>query len=302
MTQPSERFYAFEFLPPPSLVQRIDAAAIATLRIAGLRGDVPDWDGDPTDAVAKNIENGSAREQNLRLWINQAARSHTKRFSQGTDVDNIMALVGLDRLSGESDVLYKRRGSDVPFQQVPVTPPAIRSATRSLAGWSDQIADVQPILRANKQDYDVYVLATEAGQDGSATYPGTPSTVLTNAVQAFWDLEESRPIWCEIFVQSPTFTPFTVEAELSYDRRLVPATQVIPLARAALYQFLDASYFLGEAISREQIRSALLVSGVHDVTLTTPAANLDTATANIIHHCPQTDVAVVLTATDVAPT
>ena len=301
MTQPSERFYAFEHLPPPSLVQTVDAAAITALRSAGLRSDVPGWDGDITDAVYKNIENGAAREQNLRLYINQAARSHTKRFSRGTDVDNILAIVGLYRLTGEGDVLFKRRAEDIPFQQVPVTPPAIRSATRSLAGWADQIADVQPILRANKQDYDVYILATEAGQDGGAAYPGTPTTALLNAVQTFWSLEESRPIWCTVFVEPPTFSDFTVTAELFYDRRQVPATQVIPLARAALYEFFDAKYLLGEAISREQIRSVMLMSGVYDVVVSLPAANLDTVTADIIHYCPQTDAAVILTATDVAP-
>ena len=106
----TERFYAFESLPPPSLVQQVDAAAIAALRIAGLQADVPGWDGDPTDAVTKNIENGAAREQNLRLWIDSAARSHTKRFSEGTDTDNLLALIGVDRLTGESDTLYKPQG------------------------------------------------------------------------------------------------------------------------------------------------------------------------------------------------
>ena len=297
----TERFYAFESLPPPSLVQQVDAAAIAALRIAGLQGDVPGWDGDPTDAVAKNIENGAAREQNLRLWIDSAARSHTKRFSEGTDTDNLLALIGVDRIVGESDVLYKRRATDIPFQQVPVTAPAIRAATRSLAGWAEQIADVQPVLDANDQDYDVYVLATEAGQDGTATFPGTPTTALLNAVQTFWNSEQNRPIWCTVTVHAPTFSAFTIEAELFYDRRLVVSAEVTPNARAALYQYLDDHYFLGEPISREQIRSALLVNGVWDVTLTSPSDNLLTATADIIHHCPQTDVAVVLTVTDVVP-
>ena len=297
----TERFYAFESLPPPSLVQQVDAAAIAALRIAGLQADVPGWDGDPTDVVAKNIENGAAREQNLRLWIDSAARSHTKRFSEGTDTDNLLALIGVDRLTGESDTLYKRRATDIPFQQVPVTAPAIRAATRSLAGWAEQIADVQPVLDANDQDYDVYVLATEAGQDGSATFPGTPTTTLLNAVQTFWNAEQNRPIWCTVTVHAPTFSAFTIEAELFYDRRLVASAEVIPNARTALYKFLDANYFLGQPISREQIRSALLVYGVWDVTLTSPSANLQTATADIIHYCPQTDVAVVLTATDVVP-
>jgi len=85
---------------PPALVEEIDYSAIVEAFKAALKEKLPAWHGEDADPAMKILEVAAYREMLLRQRINDAAKSVLLPFASTTNLDNLAAFYGEERLSG----------------------------------------------------------------------------------------------------------------------------------------------------------------------------------------------------------
>jgi len=86
-------------LPPPAVIEALDFEAVRAEMLADFKSRFPGFTADlESDPVVKLIETAAYRELSLRQRINEAARAVMLATSNGTDLDHLAALYGVQRL------------------------------------------------------------------------------------------------------------------------------------------------------------------------------------------------------------
>ncbi len=292
-------------VPAPALIDALDFEAILAARKAALLALWPEADRPALEAtlaiegeaLTLFLEESAYRELLLRARINDAARSVMLAYAAGTDLDQIGANYGVQRLT-----LTPANPSAVPpVAAVLEADPDYRArillslAALSVAGPEDaylyhaQSADPRVAHVTAQSPTPGEVLITVLGRDGNGTPPGDLLTNVTAALTA----KSVRPLTDHVTVQAPIIVPFSVTASLS----TYPgpdAAVVLAQAQAELAAYLASVRKIGYDITLSGIYGALQRPGVHRVTLTSPVADLlidDSSAA----HC--TAIALTLTST-----
>lgn len=273
-------------LPFPAVVEVISFEAIVAAAKAQLVAEVSAEDADAGAALAqalqlaseplvKLIEIFAYRETMLRQRVNDAARAVTLAYAVGSDLDHLVALLGVERLvlqpASDDGLVAEVLESDEALRRRALLAPEAFSVAGPEGAY---------VFHALEASGDVL--------DASATSPGpgivlvtvlsrldngVPSPELLAAVEAKVSAEDVRPLTDQVIVAAAEIIDYAITAELTTFAG--PDSQVVlEEARRRVEAYRDACFRLGRDATRSGIIAALSPDGVQDVELTSPLANV----------------------------
>lgn len=270
-------------LPFPTVVEVIDFEAILAERKANLVALFPvDKQAEilatlalESEPLAMLLQESVYREITLRQRINDAARACMLAYAQGADLDQLAALLGVQRLvvtpadpATEASAVME---SDADLRlRVQLAP-----ETFSIAGPVGAYiaialgADGKVLDAAVKSPAPGVVLVTVLSRDGN----GTADNALIAAVAAKVNAEDVRPLTDKVLVQSAEVVPYQVQATLVTLPGPDPSV-VIAQASKRLDAYLADCHRIGREVAISGIHAALHTGGVERVELVKPAANV----------------------------
>lgn len=272
-------------LPAPQIVEQLDQTVI----LAALRTDMlaryPDFSAAvESDPVQKLLEVAAYREMMLRAEFNQRARGCLVAFATAGDLDNLGALLGAarleitpaDPLAGTPAIME----SDADFRRRIILAPEGYSVAGPEGAyiWHALSADADVIDASATSPTPGEVVVTVLSRDGD----GTPTPELLDIVEAAVGADDVRPLTDHVTVQAPAIVNYVIDA---YVETFAGPDSGIVLAeaQARLDAYLISSRRLGRDIVRSAIFAALHIEGVSQVTLTSPAADIELTRTQAAH-------------------
>jgi phage-related baseplate assembly protein len=235
--------------------------------------------------VFKLLEVAAYRELLIRQRVNEAGLGVMLAYAAGADLDNLAALVGVERLTiveadeetGEPAVME----SDTELRERVVLAPE----SFSVAGPT--LAYVFHARSAHSDVLDASVLSPEPGEVVvtvlSRAGDGEPEPEVIDAVEERVNSRSVRPLTDLVTVQGAEIVPYEVEAALYLFEGPDPSV-VLEAAEAKLAAYVELVRRLGRDVTRSGIFAALHVEGVQRVELVSPAADVVLA-ATQAGHC-----------------
>lgn len=269
-------------LPPPQVVETLDFEAIRAEIIADFQARqaaagqpyTSVVEGDPAYKMA---EAAAYREMIVRARINQSAKAVMLAYAEGSDLDQLGANVGLQRLVvQEADNTTipptpRVMESDDDFRaRIQLAPEGYTTAgsrgsyeyhTRSADG---KIRDVQAI---SPTPGAVVVYISNKEGDGTATL-----SMLDNVKKALSN-NTVRPLTDNVTVLSAAPVNYAIAAELQIYDGPDPAV-VLSAAIAAVTAYTEQQKKIGYDVTTSGIIGALQQPGVHKVTLQQPTGDV----------------------------
>lgn len=265
-------------LPPPAVVEVLDYEAILAQRKARLLELLPaeqrmalatvlDLDSEPATI---QLQENSYRELVLRHRINQAARSVMLATATGTDLDALVALLGVGRMQIAQDVFESdddlRRRAQLSLEGTTSAGSRGSYQFHALSAHPD-VADVY-VDSPTPGEVRLYVLSRRGN--------GTPSAQVLQAVYDSVSAEDVRPLSDFVSVVGAELVSFDVAASLFVQTGPAPSA-VLESARAALQAFLDRPRRIGASVAISAIYSELHQPGVVRVDMTRPTTDIECA-------------------------
>ena len=238
-----------------------------------------------SDPAYKLLEVGAYQEVIIRQRVNDAAKAVMVAYAMGGDLDQLAALVDVERYiltpANPTTGAPQVDEGDTPLRQRTILAPQ----GYSVAGPEGAYAFFALSADATVKDVSVdsptpgHVLITVLGNTGD----GTPSSDVGAAVTAHLTSAPLRPLTDSVTVQAATIVDYAIAATLyfleGYDQSVVTAH-----AQAALADYQAQASNLGRTITRAGIIAALFATGIDNVVLATPTADV-TCTMQQASHC-----------------
>lgn len=297
-------------LPAPDVIEALDFETIYAQALSQFQTYFPDFSATvESDPVVLLLQLFAYRELILRQRVNDAARAVMPAFAVGPDLDNVAAIVGVERFildpgnpaqniapTYETDDSLRRRMVLAPegFSVAGPTGAYIFHALSASADVADAGADspapddirqiVMNVLAANGAAPALITAMTDALD--AATWPGdvtvtvlsrqgdgTAPAALLDTVSAAITADDVRPLTDHVTVVSAEIVPFAIEANITFlsgpDRAVV-----MTAAQARLDAHLAATLLLGRDVTRAGIIAALHPEGVQNIDLVSPVADI----------------------------
>lgn len=204
------------------------------------------------------------RELLLRNRINEAAKATMLAYATGSDLENLAASFGVQKLVGEND--------DQLRQRVQLAPEAFTNAG-SIGAYTFHALSASSDIKSVsvKSPNPGEVLVTILSKIGN----GAASEELLAAVLEKLSDEDVRPLTDNVSVQSAEIVSYSVEAVITVYSG--PSSAVVETeARADLNKFLDDRHAIGKIVALSGIYDALHVDGVKKVQLIHPTSDVVT--------------------------
>lgn len=204
------------------------------------------------------------RELLLRNRINEAAKATMLAYATGSDLENLAASLGVQKLVGETD--------DQLRQRVQLAPEAFTNAG-SIGAYTFHALSASSDIKSVsvKSPNPGEVLVTILSKTGN----GTASEELIDAVLEKLSEEDVRPLTDQVSVQSAEIINYSVEAVITVYSG--PSSAVVETeARATLDKFLDERHAIEKLVAVSGIYDALHVDGVKKVQLISPTEDVVT--------------------------
>jgi len=204
------------------------------------------------------------RELLLRNRINEAAKATMLAYATGSDLENLGAHLGVQKLIGESD--------DQLRQRIQLAPEAFTNAG-SIGAYTFHALSASSDIKSVsvKSPNPGEVLVTILSKTGN----GVASEGLIDAVLDKLSEEDVRPLTDQVSVQSAEIINYSVEAVITVYSG--PSSAVVETeARAALDKFLDERHAIEKLVAVSGIYDALHVDGVKKVQLIHPTSDVVT--------------------------
>lgn len=272
-------------LPAPDVIEALDFETILlamrddlVARFPAIAG-VIDLESEP---ARKLLEVFAYRELGLRARINSAAKGVMLAYAVGTDLDNLAAIFGVERLqisagnpsavppvpaTFETDVEFRRR-IQLALEGFSTAGPSGAYVFHALSS-DPNVKDVSAVSPAPGD-----VLVTVLSRIGN----GAASPALTSAVMAALTDESVRPLCDTVSVQSAQILTYTITATLYFAEGPDSAT-IIAASQAAAQAYAEARHRIGLDIARSGILAALHTPGVERVDLSSPPADITVSTS-----------------------
>lgn len=271
-------------LPAPDVVEEIDFEALLAERKAGLLSLVPD-DRRADVAAALELESEPItimlqesvyREMYLRQRVNDAARAVMLAFAMDGDLDQLAALLGVERLEitpadpetgtpavmeGNTDLRYR---TQLAPQGYSVAGPEGAYRSHALAAHGS-VLDASATSPAPGE-----VLVTVLSRDGD----GTPSEEVIEAVTAALRADDVRPLTDKVTVRGATIVGYEVDAVL-FTFPGPDSSVVLKEASSKLAAYVAETHRIGREVTLSGIYAALHVNGVERVKLNAPTADVE---------------------------
>ncbi len=269
----------FSLLPAPNVIEEIDFEVILQalkdhliLLDPALEAVILE-----SEPLTKLLEVYAYREVILRQRVNDGANAVMLAYATGSDLDNLGAFYGVVRLEI----------SPADDTTVPPTPAVLESDdafrdrivlgldVRTTAGARNTY--ISFALAANADVFDVSVESPTPGvvvlSVLSRSVGGIPDQSVLDDVFAAVNADDVRPLTDNVQVQAVTIVNYNVLAVLTVYPGPDPVT-VLAEANAAVLEYVNARYKLDNDVTRSGLIAACTVSGVQNVELTDPAADV----------------------------
>ncbi len=273
----------FSKLPPPDVIEDLCFEEIVTRirdRFAADNPDLAEVLDLESEPLTKLMESAAYELLLTRQRVNDAGRAVMVAYAQHTDLDNLAALFGVERL------LIK----DGDPEAVPPRPPEYESDERlrqrlqeSLEGFSTagpegayhfhalsadaRVKDVSVIGPPDVPDGEVHVLVLSTEDEGY------PSQEILDNVEAALNADTVRPLTDKLSVFPAGIFGYSIDATLIFLPGPDPAV-VMEEARKAIEAFVEAQHRMAHDITISAIHSALHQEGVQDVQLLQPPGSI----------------------------
>ncbi|KAA8725496.1 baseplate assembly protein [Ewingella americana] len=272
-------------LPAPNVVEQLDYESLFAERKSTLISLYPPEQQEAisrtlsleSEPLVKLLQENAYREVILRQRVNEAARAVMVAYATGSDLDQLAANNGVQRLVlkpadsttipptdavMESDSDLRMRIPQA-FEGLSVAGPsgAYEYHARSADG---RVADASAISPAPAE---VTITILSRDNDGKAT----PD--LLAAVDKALNDEDVRPVADRVTVQAAEIVPYQIDAVLY----VLPAPEIEPVraaSEAQLKKYINTQGRLGRDIRLSAIYAALHVEGVQRVELQSPLADI----------------------------
>lgn len=265
-----------------SLEDIIDAIKTTYLGLTADDDDVPS-DFLESDPAVKLMETAGLREILLRQRVNEAVRAVLLASSTKADLDHL----GADKLTqrlvldpGDPDAVPPvppTMESDDAFRsRIQLAWEALSTAGPSGAYVYHALSADASIIAVTVQEpepVEVLITVQTADNDGIAS-----EAVLAAVTAALADDRTARPLSDQVTVQAASAVDFTVEAAI-YVEPGPDSLVVLDAATASLDSYLSDRGLLGRPVTRSGVSAALSVTGVWNVVLTEPAADVEPSLA-----------------------
>jgi phage-related baseplate assembly protein len=272
-------------LPVPEVLEVIDFETLLAQRKAGTIALFPaDRQAEiaatlelESEPMTVQLQENTYREMTLRQRINDAARAVMLAYAQKADLDNLVALIGVQRLvitpadpeNGiaavmEEDADLRKRALLAPLG-FSVAGPSDSYKSHAL-GADGGVRDV-----GVKSPEDGRVLVTVLARAGDGTAPQD----LLDKVAAALNAEAVRPLTDHVLVESAAVVQYRIQATLEFfdgpDRAVVKAEALL-----RLQAYVESCRQIGAMVATSGIDAALHVAGIKRVVLVEPAADVIT--------------------------
>ncbi len=251
-------------LPFPAVVETLDFETILAQMLDDLRQRDPTFTATvESDPAYKILEVCAFRELLIRQRVNDAARSVMLGYALGTDLDNLAAFFGVERLEGETDARLRVR-AQLAVEGYTTAGPVGAYVFHGLSA-SELVKDID-VSSPSPGDVVITVLSTEGD--------GTPSEALLDTVAAALNDETVRPLTDHVTVIRPNVLAYTLEATL-YVYEGPDAETVRQLAEDRVRTYIHDHHRLGHDITMSGLHAALHVEGaVQRVELQSPTETI----------------------------
>jgi phage-related baseplate assembly protein len=280
-------------VPPPAVVESLDYEAALDATRAQLAALLPTWDvaAIESDPANKLLEVAQYLDLLLRARINVAARAGMLASTSGADLDALAARYNAHRLPGESDARFRAR-TQIAYHQVASAGSRERYIHHAMSQdlrvqqvdvWSTTPgrADVALAIRDEQDldDMDTDARAVGRALFGAHPQPSRAYLIMADDEPLFVDVrrlllsDAIAPVGADVRIHLPAITTYTLTATLVLPPGPDPAA-TLAAAQARLTQRLADLQRFRVDVHRAALHEALLVTGVRDVELTSPAADL----------------------------
>lgn len=274
-------------LAAPQVVQDLSAEGVLAEMLAEFHARHPEHTAlVESDPAYKILEVAAYREVLLRQRVNDAARSVMLAYAAGSDLDQLAALVPLQRKMvnpGDPDayppVPPTWEGDDEFRRRIQLAPEgfSVAGPDRAYVFHALTVPDVRDAAVSSPAPGEVVVHVL--GREGD----GTPDPAVLSAVENVLGAAETRPLTDSVSVQAAEVVPYAVRATLGIQPG--PSAEAVrDAALAAMQTVAEAGHVLGAGMPLSKVYAALQVEGVARVTLDEPAANVACA-AHQAAHC-----------------
>ncbi|MES9873157.1 MAG: baseplate J/gp47 family protein [Candidatus Sedimenticola sp. 6PFRAG7] len=276
-------------LPAPDVVEQLDFEDLLQRIKADFSERTPklaavlDLESEP---LVKLIESAAYTALHLRQRVNDAARSVMLAYALGTDLDNLAALFGVERLlidEGDADA----------NPPIPATYEDDERLRRRIQLSLEGHTTAGPVgsylfwgLSADSKARDIGVASPEPGQVLitvlSTEGDGKPDQALLDAVSATLNHEDVRPLTDQVQVQAAEVIDYTLRADLTFYAGPDSAV-VLQAAEQAVRDYINEHHRLGHDITRSGLYAALHQAGVQNVVINSPAEDIEVAPHQAAH-------------------
>ena len=250
-------------LPAPDVIETLDFETLLTNYINDFVARNPNYatllESDPAIILMQVV---AYREMLLRARINEAAKANMLAFANSSDLDNLAAFFGVERLTDETDERLRER-TQLALEGFSTAGPIGSYIFHALSASNE----VKSVSATSPNPGEVLVTILSNIGDG------TVGQELIDAVSAKLNEDDIRPITDQVTVQGATIVNYSVEAIITVYPG--PSSAVIETeANNALNNFISERHAVGKVASLSGIYDALHVDGVKKVELTSPVADV----------------------------
>lgn len=268
-------------LEMPQLVETLDFEAIVAEIKADLAERAPEVAAFlelESEPLIKLVEAVAYREMLLRQRVNEAGKAVMLATAGGSDLDNLAALFGVQRLlvdPGDPDAIppvpatYESDERLRLRAQLSLEAHTTAGSEGSYTFWALSAApDVRDVNISSPNPGEVLVTVLDEN--------GAPSQVVLDAVDEKLSHENVRPLTDHVTVRGANLIEYEIKATLTLLDGPDNAV-VIAAADASVRAYAERQFHLGHDITVSGLHAALHVEGVQNVALTEPITDLDIA-------------------------
>jgi phage-related baseplate assembly protein len=252
-------------LPAPKVIESLSFEAIFQDILSDFLERNPNYktllESDPAMIL---LEVCAYRELLLRNRINEAAKATMLAYATGSDLENLAAFFGVQKLNSETDDRLRQR-TQLALEGFSTAGPAGAYIFHALS-VSNEIKSVSV-----KSPKPGEVLVTILSNNGNGI---APDDLLSNVFKKLTD-DDIRPLTDFVTVQKTQIINYSVEAIITVYPG--PSSAIVEIeARAALEKFVNERHSIGSVVAISGIYNALHVDGVKKVELVKPLGDIIT--------------------------
>ncbi|WP_443091363.1 baseplate assembly protein [Basfia succiniciproducens] len=230
-----------------------------------------------SEPVVKLLEENAYLELILRSQINEKAKSLMLAFATGSDLDNLAALLGVERLLVSPEDLTTTPITEAVYEDDERFRNRIQMSMESITTAGSRGSYEYHVLSASSDIKDVNISSPNPGQVLATlltnTDNGTASQELQEQVKQALNAEDVRPLTDTVNVQSAEIVDYQINAILTLYPSVLEST-VTANVQSAVKKFVDKQHALGIDITLSSIYAALHQTGVQNVKLSQPQADI----------------------------